>query len=181
MDTTDVSVTNTDNDSAGITVSPTSGLITEEFGGQAVFNIVLNSEPLDDVLIELASSDIAEGTISPVSLTFTPLNWNTPQSVTITGQFDNAADGDQLYNIITSPAVSTDNVYNGIDPDDVSVTNIDRGNNWVQATASAAWSPRIRLTSLIFDNKMWVIGGYNNDVWYSTDGANWTLATASAA
>jgi hypothetical protein len=57
---------------------------------------------------------------------------------------------------------------------------------WTQATASAAWSARYGHTSLVFNNKMWVMGGWAdgfyhvNDVWYSTDGVNWTLATANA-
>ena len=41
-----------------------------------------------------------------------------------------------------------------------------------------------------FDNKIWVIGGYgrasgagheNKDVWYSSNGKNWTVATSSAS
>ena len=39
----DVAVTNTDNDAAGITVTPTSGLTTTEAGGTATFTIVLTS------------------------------------------------------------------------------------------------------------------------------------------
>jgi hypothetical protein len=57
------------------------------------------------------------------------------------------------------------------------------GSNWTEATSSAAWSARAAHTSLVFDNKMWVMGGggaYKNDVWYSTDGVTWTQATASA-
>jgi parallel beta-helix repeat protein len=52
---------------------------------------------------------------------------------------------------------------------------------------TARWSPRCGHTSVVFDNKMWVMGGasstfhyYMNDVWYSSDGVNWTQATASA-
>ena len=57
---------------------------------------------------------------------------------------------------------------------------------WTRATASASFSKRRVHTSVVFDNKMWVIGGYNgssnlNDVWYSSDGATWTQATASAS
>jgi len=37
----DVAVTNTDNDAAGITVSPISGLTTSEGGGTATFTLVL--------------------------------------------------------------------------------------------------------------------------------------------
>ena len=61
------------------------------------------------------------------------------------------------------------------------------GISWSQATSSAAFSPRCNHTSLVFDNKMWVVGGAgigmatNRDVWYSTDGITWTQATASAA
>jgi dihydrofolate reductase len=59
------------------------------------------------------------------------------------------------------------------------------GVTWTQATANAGWSARYNHTSVVFDNKMWVIGGYDasgrrNDVWYSTDGINWTQATANA-
>jgi hypothetical protein len=56
---------------------------------------------------------------------------------------------------------------------------------WICATESAPWEPREGHTTVIFDNKIWVIGGYNgpigyNDVWYSSDGLIWTCATASA-
>ena len=39
----DVAVTNTDNDTAGITVTPTAGLTTTEAGGTATFTVVLNT------------------------------------------------------------------------------------------------------------------------------------------
>ena len=48
-----MSVTNTDNDTAGITVKPTSGLVTTEAGGTATFTIVLNTQPTADVTIGL--------------------------------------------------------------------------------------------------------------------------------
>ena len=40
-------------------------------------------------------------------------------------------------------------------------------------------------SSLVYDNKMWVLGGYDsvnrfNDVWDSTNGINWSQTTASA-
>ena len=55
----------------------------------------------------------------------------------------------------------------------------------ILATAGADWSARLYHKSVVYDNKMWVIGGgtsggYGNDVWYSTNGVNWTQATASA-
>ena len=60
--------------------------------------------PAADVSIALASSDSGEGTVSPTILTFTPTNWATPQTVTVTGTDDIGIDGDVLYSIVTSPA-----------------------------------------------------------------------------
>ena len=50
----------------------------------------------------------------------------------------------------------------------------ENGTNWTEATAgSAGWSIRQDHTSIVFDNKIWVLGGslntstYYNDVWSS--------------
>ena len=125
LNAADVSVTNTDNDTAGITVSPTSGLVTTEAGGTATFTIVLNTQPTANVTIGLTSSDTTEGTVSPASVTFTAANWNTPQTVTVTGVDDDLDDGDVAYTIVTAAATSTDANYNGLNAADVSVTNTD--------------------------------------------------------
>ncbi len=64
------------------------------------------------------------------------------------------------------------------------------GINWTQATGSAPWQIRSNHVTVVFDGKMWLLGGWQgdatagggtkNDVWYSTDGANWTQVTSSA-
>ena len=72
----DVAVTNTDNDRTGITVSPTSGLVTTEAGGKATFTVVLDSQPTANVTIPISSSDASEGVVNPASLTFTPADWS---------------------------------------------------------------------------------------------------------
>ncbi|MGE0078543.1 MAG: Ig-like domain-containing protein [Bacteroidales bacterium] len=125
IDVADVSVSNTDNDTAGITVTPIIGLTTTEAGGTATFTVVLNSQPTANVSIALSSSNTAEGTVSPASITFNSSNWNTAQTITITGVDDNVDDDNISYTIITAAAVSSDVKYNGINPNDVSVTNID--------------------------------------------------------
>jgi len=55
---------------------------------------------------------------------------------------------------------------------------------WTEATANAGWSARFGHTSVVLDNKLWVMGGghwpHHNDVWWSADGTNWTQATANA-
>jgi len=67
------------------------------------------------------------------------------------------------------------------------VLSSDNGGDWeiVSGQNITPWSGRYGHTSVVFDNKIWVIGGYDgssfkNDVWYSSDGVNWTLATDTA-
>src|SRR5262249_36110889 len=72
-----------------------------------------------------SSSDVNQGTVSPASLTFTPATWNLTQTVKVTGVDDLVAGGDQLYRIVTAPAVSADPNYAGMDAPDVPITNID--------------------------------------------------------
>ncbi len=120
----DVTVTNTDNDASGITVSPISGPTTEA-GGTATFTVVLDAQPTADVTVGLSSSDTTEGTVLPASLTFTSANWNTAQTVTVTGVNDDLDDGDIAYTIVTAAATSADGNYNGLNAADVTVTNTD--------------------------------------------------------
>lgn len=109
----------------GITVTPPNGIVTTEGGGTGSFTIVLNSEPIANVSIGISSSDTTEGTVNVASLTFTPVNWDIPQTVTINGVDDLIEDGDVDYTIIIDAATSTDPDYNGLNPDDVQVTNLD--------------------------------------------------------
>ncbi len=56
--------------------------------------------------------------------------------------------------------------------------------SWAKATASAGWSARNGHSSVVFNGKIWIIGGSDgslkNDVWSSDDGVIWTEVTASA-
>lgn len=59
------------------------------------------------------------------------------------------------------------------------------GTNWIQAVSSAPWTPRKGHAAVVFDGKIWLLGGVDssgvtNDVWFSEDGVNWKLATANA-
>lgn len=65
------------------------------------------------------------------------------------------------------------------------------GAKWEQATAKAAWTPRLAAGLVEFKGKMWLLGGtenyyfgddksLKNDVWSSADGKEWKLATADA-
>lgn len=124
LDAADVTVSNTDNDSPGVTVSPTGGLVTTESGGQATFSLVLRSRPSADVTFPISSSDTTEGTVSSGSVTFTPDSWNSARTITVTGINDDLADGNQPYTIVIGTATSEDPTYR-LNPDDVTVSNTD--------------------------------------------------------
>jgi Ca2+-binding RTX toxin-like protein len=118
----DVQVTNLDNDTAGVTITPTSELMTTEAGGTATFSVVLTSQPTGNVTLTFTSSNTAEGTVTP-SVTFTPATWNVPQTVEVTGANDRVNTSDVAYTI--HPAVlSSDKVYAALQPADVQVTNL---------------------------------------------------------
>jgi hypothetical protein len=110
---------------AHIIVTPTSGLITSESGTTATFQVSLTSPPTSTVSIAVASDTPTEGKATPATVTFTPATWTMPVTVTVTGVDDTVSDGPQSYKIITSPAVSSDSRYQGLNPDDVSCTNLD--------------------------------------------------------
>ncbi|MBK8169528.1 MAG: hypothetical protein IPK60_04190 [Sandaracinaceae bacterium] len=120
-----VTLTNNDNDTAGVTVTPTSGISTTEIGGTATFTVVLNTLPAGDVTIALSSDDEGEGTVTPATITFTAEDWDAPQVVTVTGVDDELADGSVLFHVITSNAASSDAAYEGFDVPDVALTNTD--------------------------------------------------------
>lgn len=128
LDPADVNVTTIDNDSAGVAVS-TPTLTTAENGSIATFSVVLLSEPTDDVVIPVSSSNPGEATVSPASLTFTAGNWNISQSVTVTPVDDFQVDGAVAYTIVLGACTGADTTGYGtaaaLDPADVSGTSND--------------------------------------------------------
>lgn len=110
---------------AGVTVTPTSGLTTKEDGASTSFDVVLNARPTDTVVIDVASLDASEGTVSVNQLVFTVDNWNVAQSVVVTGVDDGFRDGNQTYTIQLTSSAANPGAYAVIDVDDVVVTNQD--------------------------------------------------------
>ena len=117
-----------------ISVTPTSGLSTTKAGGQASFSLSLNAMPLSNVVIPLQVSNAKEASISAPTLIFSPNNWNRPQQVVVTG-LDDRINGDTLYTIVTQPAISSDPLYNGTNPADVTVVNSDAPRRQEEASA----------------------------------------------
>lgn len=55
------------------------------------------------------------------------------------------------------------------------------GKTWTQVTGRASWPPRIWNSTVVYRNRLWMMGGFRaeptwnnfNDVWFSADGADW--------
>ena len=122
-----VSVTTTDNDTAGFTVIQSGGSTgVNEDGETDSFTVVLNSEPISDVVIAISSDDTDESTVSPGSLTFTSENWDTSQSVIVTGADDDLADGTQNSTVTISVVdLSSDDSFDSLADQSFTVTTAD--------------------------------------------------------
>lgn len=96
-----------------------------EAGSNASIPIVLNTPPTGDVTVEISSTNTAEVTVSPSTLTFTSENWDTPQFVNALGIDDASDDGNAVVSITLSTATSADATYAGLADNSVSVTNLD--------------------------------------------------------
>jgi hypothetical protein len=107
----------------GVRIEPHTELVTSETGATATFTAVLTVQPTANVMLSFTSTDTGEGTVSPSSATFTTGNWDTPQTITVTGVADALTDGDQAYTITTSATSSADANYSGRTVLDVGVTN----------------------------------------------------------
>jgi hypothetical protein len=54
-------------------------------------------QPSNDVVFTITSNDTSEGMPDVSTLTFTPADWNTPQTITVAGADDTLIDGDIPY------------------------------------------------------------------------------------
>ncbi len=111
----------------GLTVTQTGSATTvSENATTDTFDVALTSAPLVDVVLNITSGDTDEATVDLATLTFTPENWNQPQTVTVTGVDDGDSDGHQttLITISVDDAISDDGFDAAADAT-VSVTTLD--------------------------------------------------------
>lgn len=144
-----VDLSTADNDSAGITVGTVVGNATEA-GGAASFTVVLNSQPTADVVVVVSVSDTTEGRLATTRYTFTPRNWNAPQTVVVSGVDDNLVDGTQAFTVRFSPTESTDPGYSGRVPPNVNVSTLDNDSAGLVVTAPSGPTRETGATTATF-------------------------------
>ena len=116
----DMVVTINDDDTAGIEVDPTTLTVSEPDGNDA-FTVRLTSQPTETVSIAISAAN-SECTLSDDQVTLDDANWDTGVDVTVTAEDDSLVDGDQECLVTLAVASSLDPHYDGLDPDDVTVT-----------------------------------------------------------
>ncbi|MCW2926031.1 MAG: hypothetical protein JWM98_3435, partial [Thermoleophilia bacterium] len=120
----------TDNDAAGITVTPTGGstdLDEAAVGTTDSFDVVLDAAPQagKDVVIDLTTDGLLGVTASPATLTFTDSNWSTPQTVTVTVVDDPVDEAATHTSPIQFAVTTTDPNYTGFVMADVDASIAD--------------------------------------------------------
>ena len=109
-------VTVQDNDTRGVTVSATALTVNEDTTG--TYTVVLDSQPTANVTVTPSRTGSSDVTFSPATLTFTALNWNTVQPVTVTA----AQDSDAVDDSATISHAVTGGDYVGVTVESVVVT-----------------------------------------------------------
>ena len=143
-----ITLTITDDDTAGVTVSAASPLAVDE-DGSATYTVVLDSQPTADVTITPSSDDAGAATVSPASHTFTPSGWNTPLTFTVSGVADDDINDES---VTVSHGVSSDDaLYNNLLPSPVSAAVNDATGEQEQGEQS----PGEKYADLITKMKEW--------------------------
>ncbi len=118
-----VSPVNMDDDLPGFTLSSVSGALSEATTATAEFTIVLNAEPMVDVIIDIVSNDLSEVTVATSSITFTALNWNLPQTIVLHSVDDNIIDGPQTVTIRSRVNAASDPDFVPLAAQNLSIVN----------------------------------------------------------
>jgi hypothetical protein len=114
---------NYDNDVAAVTVTETSGSTAVTEGGATdAVSLVLTTQPTAPVTITLSGG--TQVSLSTTSLTFTTVNWNVPQVVTVTAVDDSVVEGVHTQSVTLVPT-STDTLYSSLTLASVSVSITD--------------------------------------------------------
>ena len=119
--TATATVTVNDNDTAAVNIGTATVMVTEAAGAGRTdsYTVVLATLPSHDVTITITvtSDDPLDNslaaTVSPATLTFTTSNWNSAQTVTVTGVNDEDDQTGNRRRTISHRATSSDGNYNG--------------------------------------------------------------------
>ena len=120
----------TDDETAGVTVTPTFLMLTE--GGSDTYSVVLDTEPTATVTFTVAD-DSAEVNVLTSSLTFTTSDWNMAKTVTVASIADDVDEGTET---ATATHMVSGGDYGSVSAADVDVTVTDDDTRGVTVSES---------------------------------------------
>ena len=137
----------TDDDTRGVSVTPTALTVAEADNAgtaatredQETYKVVLTSQPTGAVTVNLNSGDESVARIDTASLVFDADDWNTERTVTVTGQadvIDNTGDERTTTIAHTVSAVGTDYASETAEGVTVTVTDDDAAPSGITLTAN---------------------------------------------
>lgn len=99
----------------------------DENGGTNTFTVTLSAQPDPgtQVILTVASGNTGEATVFPAQLTFTDTDWNTPQTVTVTGVDDSVVQSTQTTAVVSVAGGTTDTGYQSLGNKSVQVRIIE--------------------------------------------------------
>ena len=134
-----VTVMITDNDTPGLTVTPTELAIRE--GSSRDYRVRLTTQPTGEVTVEVevkVGGATVEVTVDPPTLTFTTGNWNRNQTVRVSVGEDDDARNDDNVTLTNTP---TGGGYTGVTGDEVTVTITDNDTPAVRVSPTSLTIP----------------------------------------
>jgi len=97
-------------------VSTAAVSVTE--GSSGTFAVSLTAQPAANVVATVSSGDIGAATVAPPSLTFTPANYATPQTVTVTGVQDADMNNEAVTVTVSAAGMASRTVSVAVTDDD---------------------------------------------------------------
>ena len=174
-----------DDTSAGVAVTPATLSVHE--GDAVMYTVVLDALPSAPVAVSVTSGDVSVGAVDAAELVFDASDWNTPQTVTVTG----VADADMADGTVTIAHAVVGEYNNGADQSaleyaalaslaSVAVTVLDDDQPAVSVTElevaeGGSGTYTVKLNVAPGSDVVIVIGfaeGSDSDVSVSTDGVN---------
>jgi len=123
----------------------------------STFQIRLSSQPLATTTVNVSSNDTSSVTVAPVSLTFTPADWNVYQTITLTGVDDLNVVNENATITLSGTGVNQAVVTVSVTDDDVmgivagaaavSLSEVDSSTFQVRLTAQPSSNTTVTLSS----------------------------------
>ena len=131
----DVTVDVIDDDTAGVVITPTSLTIDE--GGTGTYRVRLGAQPSASVLVTINDpTDNTDVAASPSVRSFTTLNWDRDQTVSVRSTQDTILETNETATV-THTVTSSDSAYNNISTSDVAVSVTDNDSPGVILTPAS--------------------------------------------